>query len=45
MAIFIHLSGGMQALWTDANVSLTAGNAAISATPAAADTATSAPRH
>jgi Flp pilus assembly pilin Flp len=45
MAIFIHLSGGMQALWTDANVSLTAGNAAISATPAAADTPTSAPRH
>ena len=30
MVIFVHLSGGMQALWTDANTSLTAGNAAIS---------------
>jgi len=44
MAIFIHLSGGMQALWSDANVSLTAGNAAISAT-SPADTPTSTPRH
>jgi hypothetical protein len=42
MAIFVHLSGGMQALWSDANTSLTAGNAAISATSTAGDTATSA---
>jgi Flp pilus assembly pilin Flp len=44
MAIFVHLSGGMQALWSDANTSLTAGNAAISAT-SATGTATSAPGH
>ncbi len=44
MAIFIHLSGGLQALWTDANVSLTAGNAAISATTGSGN-ATSAPGH
>jgi len=42
MVIFVHLSGGMQALWTDANTSLTAGNAAISAT-SGSGTATSAP--
>ena len=42
MAIFVHLSGGMQALWGDANTSLTAGNAAISAT-SGSGTATSAP--
>jgi Flp pilus assembly pilin Flp len=41
MAIFVHLSGGMQALWGDANTSLTAGNAAISATPTGTATATS----
>ena len=34
--ILVHLSGGMQALWSGANTSLTAGQAAISATPAAA---------
>ena len=45
MVIFVHLSGGMQALWTDANISLTAGNAAISAHHAVAGTATSAPGH
>ena len=45
VAILIHLSGGMQALWGDANTSLTAGNAAISATPTAAGTATTAPAH
>ena len=44
MAIFVHLSGGMQALWGDANTSLTAGNAAISATTGSG-TATSAPAH
>ena len=37
--IFVHLSGGMQALWGGANTSLTAGNAAISATPATAASA------
>jgi len=36
--IFIHASGGMQAVWTGANVSLTAGSSAVSATPAAAGT-------
>jgi Flp pilus assembly pilin Flp len=45
MVIFVHLSGGMQALWSDANTSLTAGNAAIAATPTAADTVTPAPGH
>jgi len=44
MVIFVHLSGGMQALWGDANTSLTAGNAAISATTGSS-TATSAPGH
>ena len=44
MAIFVHVSGGMQALWGDANTSLTAGNAAISATTSSG-TATSAPGH
>ena len=44
MVIFVHLSGGMQALWTDANTSLTAGNAAISATTGSG-TATSVPGH
>jgi hypothetical protein len=44
MVIFVHLSGGMQALWGDANTSLTAGNAAISATTGSG-TATSAPGH
>jgi Flp pilus assembly pilin Flp len=43
MAIFVHLSGGMQALWNDANTSLTRSNSAISATPAAASTPASAP--
>jgi Flp pilus assembly pilin Flp len=44
MVIFVHLSGGVQALWGDANTSLTAGNAAISATTGSS-TATSAPGH
>jgi Flp pilus assembly pilin Flp len=38
VGILIHLSGGMQALWSDANASLTTGNAAITGTPAAAST-------
>ena len=42
MVIFVHLSGGMQAVWGDANTSLTAGNAAISTT-SGSGTATSAP--
>jgi Flp pilus assembly pilin Flp len=44
MVIFVHLSGGMQALWSDANTSLTAGNAAISATTGSG-TASSTPGH
>lgn len=43
--ILIHLSGGMQALWGGANTSLTAGNAAVSATPTAAATPARAPAH
>jgi Flp pilus assembly pilin Flp len=45
VAILVHLSGGMQAVWGGANTSLTAGNAAISATPTPGDTATSVPAH
>ena len=45
LAVLVHLSGGMQAVWGGANTSLTAGNAAISATPTSGDTATSAPAH
>jgi Flp pilus assembly pilin Flp len=44
LGIIVHLSGGMQAVWGGANTSLTAGNAAISGTPAA-DTPASAPSH
>jgi Flp pilus assembly pilin Flp len=43
LGIIIHVSGGMQAVWNGANRSLTAGSAAISATPAPADTAAKAP--
>ena len=42
LAIIVHVSGGMQAVWNGANTSLTAGNAAIG-TPGAADTAARAP--
>ena len=42
-AIFVHLSGGMQAVWSGANISLTTGTTTISATPAAA-ASTTAPR-
>jgi Flp pilus assembly pilin Flp len=45
VAILIHLSGGMQALWTGANTSLVAGNSAVSATTSGAATTTSAPAH
>ena len=38
LGIIVQLSGGMQAVWNGANTSLTAGSAAISGTPAAADT-------
>ncbi len=41
--IFVYLSGGMQAVWSGANISLTTGTTAISATPAAA-ASTPAPR-
>src|ERR1039457_2354471 len=45
LGIIVQLSGGMQAVWGDANASLTAGNAAISGTGGAggADTAARAP--
>jgi hypothetical protein len=43
LGIIIHLSGGMQAVWGGANTSLTAGNAAISGSPAATGTPASAP--
>jgi Flp pilus assembly pilin Flp len=43
VAILIHVSGGMQALWGGANTSLTAGNSAISTAGSGADVTTSAP--
>ena len=45
LAILIHLSGGMQALWTGANTSLVAGNGAVSTGGAAGAATTSAPAH
>jgi Flp pilus assembly pilin Flp len=45
LGIFIHISGGIQALWTGANTSLTAGHAAITATPTAVDTPAGASGH
>jgi Flp pilus assembly pilin Flp len=38
LGIIIQVSGGMQAVWGGAKASLTAGSAAISGSPAAADT-------
>ena len=43
VAILIHMSGGMQALWDSANTSLVAGNSAATTSAGAADTATSTP--
>ncbi len=45
LPFILHASAGMQALWTGANTSLTAGNAAVSSTPAAADASASTPAH
>ena len=46
LGILVHLSGGMQALWGGANMSLTAGSAAASAAaPAVAATPASAQSH
>jgi len=46
LGIFVHISGGMQALWGGANTSLTRGSvAANSALPAAAEAPASAPAH
>jgi Flp pilus assembly pilin Flp len=45
LGILIRLSGGMQALWGGANISLTAGSAAVSAAPAAAATPASSQSH
>ncbi len=42
VAVLIHLSGGMQALWSDANTSLTAGSATSSATSTTGTASTSA---
>ena len=39
VAVLIHLSGGMQALWSDANTSLSAGSATTSGTSTATGTA------
>src|SRR5450759_5296896 len=38
LGIFVHVSGGVQAVWSSANTSLTTGHAATSAAPADADT-------
>jgi Flp pilus assembly pilin Flp len=43
LGVIIQLSGGLQAVWGGANTSLTAGNAAISGSPAATETPASAP--
>ncbi len=45
LAFIIHASGGMQSLWTGANTSLTAGNAAISSTTSSGDSTASTPAH
>jgi Flp pilus assembly pilin Flp len=45
VAVLIHMSGGMQALWDGANTQLVAGNTAVTNTATAADTTTSAPAH
>ena len=45
LGIMVHLSGGMQALWGGANMSLTAGSAAASTAPVAAATPASAQSH
>jgi Flp pilus assembly pilin Flp len=42
LGILVRLSGGMQALWSGANISLTAGSAAAAAAPAAAAAAAAA---
>ncbi len=39
VAVLIHLSGGMQALWSDANTSLTAGSSTSSTTSTGTGTA------
>jgi Flp pilus assembly pilin Flp len=38
LGIFVHVSGGVQAVWSSANTSLTEGHAASTATPATAGT-------
>ena len=44
-AILIHLSGGMQALWSGANTSLVNGNSAVSGGSVGSGTTTSGPAH
>ena len=43
LGIFVHVSGGMQALWGGANTSLTQGNIASSPASGAAATAANSP--
>ncbi len=43
LGILIHLSGGMQAIWSGANNSLVAGNTALSSPASGAAVTTSAP--
>ena len=43
LGVIIQLSGGMQAVWGGANITLTAGNGAISGTTGGADTPARAP--
>jgi Flp pilus assembly pilin Flp len=45
LGLFVQLSGGMQAIWSGANTSLTAGNAAVSTAPAAGATPASSASH
>jgi len=45
VAILVHVSGGMQAIWGGANTSLVAGNQAVSGTAGATDTTASHPVH
>ena len=45
VGILIHVAGGMQALWADANSSLASGHSAASGGHPGTDTATSAPAH
>jgi Flp pilus assembly pilin Flp len=45
LGIIVHMSGGMQAVWSGANTSLTAGSTAANVSPGNADSNTKAPGH